>query len=401
MKLRETRASSAPGPRSSALISVVASCSPARHEHRLRHQDLRRSGRRSRARPGGSAARTSASGTISASGALAMRHSPSSSTVIGNVQRVAGRRGSGPRQAPRASSRSASLSVTDDAGACPSGSEASRVRDRARARGSTRPRRRAVRNLRATVVSIGVAVIASRKPLTIVGRRVPGCGGLGGRCRAGRRRGRVAARSWSRRPARRPASARSRWRSRPGDDQPPPARRRHVGRRTGSCGSWTGSSASVGHQRQRALPQHRAGPAGQGEPELRAAAGRPQACSQPPCRWVSSSEIDSPSPVPPLVRARAGSARQNRLKTSAASPGRQPRRRSRVRRSRPRGRRRPRGPRCHRDSAWSMALVTRLRTIRSTRRTSASARQGVGERPHDHRVPRAARRAPRVMSTTR
>jgi len=53
--------------------------------------------------------------------------------------------------------------------------------------------------------------------------------------------------------------------------------------------------------------------------------GRPHAWSQPPCRWVSSSEIDSPRPVPPLVRARAGSARQKRLKTSAASPGARPR----------------------------------------------------------------------------
>ncbi len=51
---------------------------------------------------------------------------------------------------------------------------------------------------------------------------------------------------------------------------------------------------------------------------------RPQACSQPPWRWVSSSAIESPRPVPPLVRARAGSARQKRLKTMADSPGRSP-----------------------------------------------------------------------------
>ena len=34
--------------------------------------------------------------------------------------------------------------------------------------------------------------------------------------------------------------------------------------------------------------------------------------------------IDRPRPVPPLRRARDGSARQNRLNTSAASPGPQP-----------------------------------------------------------------------------
>ena len=45
--------------------------------------------------------------------------------------------------------------------------------------------------------------------------------------------------------------------------------------------------------------------------------GSPHACSQPSCSRASSSEIDRPRPVPPVVRARAGSARQNRLKTMA------------------------------------------------------------------------------------
>ena len=52
-------------------------------------------------------------------------------------------------------------------------------------------------------------------------------------------------------------------------------------------------------------------------------------------------------------------------------------------------------------SAWSIALVTRLRTIRSTRRTSASARQGCcGARTTDLGR-RAGRPAAAVMSTTR
>ena len=72
--------------------------------------------------------------------------------------------------------------------------------------------------------------------------------------------------------------------------------------------------------------------------------------------------------MPPVVRARAGSARQNRLNTSAASPGAQARRRGRGRRPRP-PRRRPR-PRTSigRPSPCSIALATRLRRIRSIRR---------------------------------
>src|SRR6266536_5468349 len=58
--------------------------------------------------------------------------------------------------------------------------------------------------------------------------------------------------------------------------------------------------------------------------------GPPHACSQPPCKRASSSAIASPSPVPPLVRARAGSARQKRSKTIVSSPGRNPTPKSRT-----------------------------------------------------------------------
>ena len=108
--------------------------------------------------------------------------------------------------------------------------------------------------------------------------------------------------------------------------------------------------------------------------------------------------------MPPLLRARAGSERQNRLKTIADSPGASPTPRSRtvtaaawssaairttIGRSGSSG------------NAWSIALVTRLRRIRSTRRASTWARTGrsrlldddehaalVGERPGgiDHAV---------------
>ena len=44
----------------------------------------------------------------------------------------------------------------------------------------------------------------------------------------------------------------------------------------------------------------------------------------PVIRRASSREMASPRPVPPVVRARAGSARQKRLNTSADSPGRRP-----------------------------------------------------------------------------
>ena len=95
-----------------------------------------------------------------------------------------------------------------------------------------------------------------------------------------------------------------------------------VGR--GGRGSDPSSAASSGCERQRAAAQREAGAPRQRQAELRAGAGRPHAWSQPPCRWVSSSAMESPRPVPPLVRARAGSARQNRLNTIADSPGSSP-----------------------------------------------------------------------------
>ncbi len=50
----------------------------------------------------------------------------------------------------------------------------------------------------------------------------------------------------------------------------------------------------------------------------------PHAWSQPPCSRASSSAMARPRPVPPVVRARDGSARQNRSKTSCSSPGAEP-----------------------------------------------------------------------------
>src|SRR5262249_2826624 len=50
----------------------------------------------------------------------------------------------------------------------------------------------------------------------------------------------------------------------------------------------------------------------------------PHAWTQPPCSIASSNEIDNPSPVPPIVRVRAGSARQKRLNTRLSSPGPRP-----------------------------------------------------------------------------
>ena len=49
------------------------------------------------------------------------------------------------------------------------------------------------------------------------------------------------------------------------------------------------------------------------------APGWPQTCSQPPCRRASSRLIDRPRPLPPTVRTREGSARQNRSNTCWAS----------------------------------------------------------------------------------
>ena len=103
--------------------------------------------------------------------------------------------------------------------------------------------------------------------------------------------------------------------------------------------------------------------------------------------------IDRPSPLPPLRRARDSSARQNRLNTSAASPGRSPTPWSRTTTATASS-----SPASEmstgRPSPWSTAFATRLRTIRSTRRGSTSAydpdgqvqpqrRAGIlGEAPH-------------------
>ena len=89
--------------------------------------------------------------------------------------------------------------------------------------------------------------------------------------------------------------------------------------------------------------------------------------------------IDRPSPLPPLRRARDSSARQNRLNTSAASPGPQPdavvaHHARRPRRSSPAS-----VMSTGRPSPWSTAFATRLRRIRSTRRGSTSAYTPVGQ----------------------
>ena len=129
----------------------------------------------------------------------------------------------------------------------------------------------------------------------------------------------------------------------------------------------------------------RSGPSGSGldsstSPSLRGSVSRntaplpgsPHACSQPPCSRASSTAMDSPSPVPPVRRARDSSARQKRLNTRLASPGRRPTPWSRT----------STATACSSAasttrtglaSLWSIALATRLRTIRSTRRGSTSA----------------------------
>jgi hypothetical protein len=144
----------------------------------------------------------------------------------------------------------------------------------------------------------------------------------------------------------------------------------------------------AGHQRQRALAQQRAGAAREGEPELGALPG-PAPGLQPAAVQVGVLERDREAEAgAALVRARAGSARQKRLKTSADSPA-PGRRRSRARRPRRRGRRRRPDHDATPDSAWSIALVTRLRTIRSTRRGRPRPGRGAGRL--DGPVTRAAR----------
>ncbi|GAA3099946.1 hypothetical protein GCM10020254_51770 [Streptomyces goshikiensis] len=85
------------------------------------------------------------------------------------------------------------------------------------------------------------------------------------------------------------------------------------------------------------LPRESSGSSGIGDPRSGSSAvlgrvsrnwepppGSPHAWSQPPCSRASSTAMDRPRPVPPVVRARAGSARQKRLKTRVASPGLSP-----------------------------------------------------------------------------
>ena len=55
-----------------------------------------------------------------------------------------------------------------------------------------------------------------------------------------------------------------------------------------------------------------------------------QTASSPPCSRASPSAIDSPRPVPPIVRVRDGSARQKRSKTRSTSSGVMPRPKSRT-----------------------------------------------------------------------
>ena len=172
-----------------------------------------------------------------------------------------------------------------------------------------------------------------------------------------------------------------------------------AGTRVGSCHHLRGV---LGHERRAGCAaagarRGAAGSAGTGRP--RPACPRPAASRR--AGGCPRARSPGPSPVPPLVRARAGSARQNRLNTIADSPGSQP---DAVVADRDRGglrRRPPRSTTISLLSAWSMALVTRLRTIRSTRRTSASAMHGRVGRPDHDLGCRAARRAPGCTSTTR
>ena len=213
-----------------------------------------------------------------------------------------------------------------------------------------------------------------QEALDDVGRRLAGAWAAAGRCSSrAPRRGRPSV------SARRPGPRRGCRRSRRPAARGTPGRRRARAGVPSPCGAGSSrhrlrgvargpaAAGCAAARRRRAA----AGSAGTGRPRP----GRPQACSQPPWRWVSSSAIDRPSPVPPLVRARAGSARQNRLNTMADSPTPRPTPWSRTAIaaawSSP-ATRITMSP----LSAWSIALVTRLRTIRSTRRTSASARQG-------------------------
>ena len=120
--------------------------------------------------------------------------------------------------------------------------------------------------------------------------------------------------------------------------------------------------------------------------------GSPHASSQPPCSLASSSEIDNPRPVPPVVRARAGSARQNLLNTSDDSPGRRPTPKSRTVTATdnsfcPTSTSTPRASPC------STALSMRFRTIRSIRRASPLTRKRLSSSTCSSSEPGPASRA--------
>ncbi len=106
-----------------------------------------------------------------------------------------------------------------------------------------------------------------------------------------------------------------------------------------------------------------------------------------------------PSPVPPVERARAGSARQKRLNTRPASPGRSPTPWSRTATATAVSFT-PNETVTGCPSPCSTALTTRLRRIRSTRRGSTSAMHGT---PGSWRTSSLPRRPARVVvdSTTR
>ena len=98
----------------------------------------------------------------------------------------------------------------------------------------------------------------------------------------------------------------------------------------------------------------------------------PHASSRPPCSRVSSVAIARPSPDPPVVRLREGSARQNRSNTRCTCSGLMPMPWSttaNVTASSSAATSTSTG----RPSACSIALFTRLRRIRSIRRGSTQA----------------------------
>src|SRR4051794_6521791 len=134
--------------------------------------------------------------------------------------------------------------------------------------------------------------------------------------------------------------------------------------------------------------------------------GSPHACNHPPCSRTSSSAMASPRPVPPVVRARDGSPRQNRVNTRPASPGLSPIPWSRTTIATDLASLATEisiGP----PSACSMALTSRLRKTRSIRTWSASTRTGFDGSPDRSIVlpffeerPATWSTTPRIMPTT-